>query len=207
MRLSTLIRSCSALFLLFLSAFVAVAQEARFNVGDRVEGRFGSHWDHCSVKEVSKSGGYLLRCDSHPAQENVFAASDVRPNQGPDIAPTPPQPVPAVRAPVAQDAGPEVFRAIAPRGGVYACINQDGKEMGDLQFGLLDASRYSSAEGGAGKYNYAAASGHLTFISGPLKGVVYVRETEKAFRMLDENGARTAFMCPWTSRDPRKKHW
>ena len=105
------------------------------------------------MKEVSKFGGYLLRCDSHPAQENVFAAPDVRAMQAPDIAPTPQQPVPAVRAPVAQDAAPEVFRGIAPHGGVYACMNQDGREIVELQFALRDASSYSTADGGAGKYN------------------------------------------------------
>ena len=63
-----------------------------------------------------------------------------------------------------------MFSGIAPHGGVYACMNQDGREIVELQFGLRDASSYSTADGGAGKYNYAAASGRLTFISGPLKG-------------------------------------
>ena len=56
----------------------------QFRVGDRVEGRFGSRWQICSVEEARPTGGYQLRCDDRPLQTFIFAASDVRSPQGAD---------------------------------------------------------------------------------------------------------------------------
>jgi hypothetical protein len=65
----------------------AIAQgvaASQFKVGDRVEGRFGTKWQICSVEEARSTGGYLLRCDDRPLQVSIFAASDVRERQGVD---------------------------------------------------------------------------------------------------------------------------
>jgi hypothetical protein len=99
------------------------------------------------------------------------------------------------------------FKAIPPRVGVYGCMNQDAMEMPGLQFGLLDASNYSTFDGGRGRYSYSAATGILTFTSGHFAGLKRSRETERTFRILDERGAGTAMLCPWAPKDPRKLHW
>jgi hypothetical protein len=101
----------------------------------------------------------------------------------------------------------EAFKSTAPRVGVYGCMNQDAMEMPGLQFGLLDASNYSTFDGGRGRYSYSPAAGVLTFTSGPFAGLKRSRETERSFRIMDEHGDRTAMLCPWTPKDPRKRHW
>lgn len=99
------------------------------------------------------------------------------------------------------------FQAIPPRVGVYGCMNQDAMEMPGLQFGLIDASNYSTFDGGRGRYSYSAATGILTFTSGHFAGLKRSRETERTFRILDERGVRTAMLCPWTPKNPLKLHW
>ena len=99
------------------------------------------------------------------------------------------------------------FQKIAPRVGVYGCMNQDAMEMPGLQFGLIDGSNYSTFDGGRGRYSYSAATGILTFTSGHFAGLKRSRETERTFRILDERGVRTAMLCPWTAKNPRKLHW
>jgi hypothetical protein len=101
----------------------------------------------------------------------------------------------------------EAFKAIPPRVGVYGCMNQDALDQPGVQFGLLDGGAYSTYDGGRGRYSYSAAAGVLTFTSGPFAGLKRSRETEKTFRIIDEHGQRTAFLCPWTPKDPRKVHW
>jgi hypothetical protein len=93
------------------------------------------------------------------------------------------------------------------RVGVYGCMNQDGYETPTLQWGILDGASYSDFDGGRGRYVYSAATRVLTFTSGPFKGLRRLRTDERAFRVLDEHGAMTAFNCPWTPKDPRKVHW
>jgi hypothetical protein len=144
-------------------------------------------WDHCTVIGGQRqASGYLLRCDGHPDQETVFALSDVRAMQGADA---------------------QKRSTAPPRAGVYGCMNQDANEVPTLQFGILDRSTYSTFDGGRGRYVYSAQSGVLTFTSGVFKGLRRSRYTEKTFRVLDEHGAETAFVCPWTPKDPRKLHW
>jgi hypothetical protein len=188
----------------------ARAQDVTFAAGSRVQGRFGSQWDRCTTVGPRRvTGGYVLRCDSHPDQEYVFAASDVRAMQGADRPAMRKPPVrahAAVKAP-AEAASAEAFNAIPPRVGVYGCMNQDASEMVGLQFGLLDGARYSTYDGGRGRYAYSAQTGILTFTSGPMAGLRRSRYTERSFLILDEHGARTAFVCPWSPKDPRKKHW
>jgi hypothetical protein len=91
--------------------------------------------------------------------------------------------------------------------GVYGCMNQDAYEIPTLQWGILDASNYSDFDGGRGRYVYDDTSHVLTFTSGKFKGLRRLRTDERAFRILDENGAMTAFNCPWTPKDPRKVRW
>ena len=86
-------------------------------------------------------------------------------------------------------------------------MNQDAQELAGLQFGLLNATTYSTFDGGRGAYRYSAKLGMLTFTTGPFAGLKRTRETERSFRIVDENGRRTAFMCPWEPKDPRKLHW
>ena len=97
--------------------------------------------------------------------------------------------------------------AVPPRVGVYGCMNQDAMEMPGLQFGLLDASNYSTFDGGRGRYSYSATTGILTFTSGHFAGLRRSRETERTFRILDDRGGSTAMLCPWTPKNPRKLHW
>ena len=186
------------------------AQTADFTAGSRVEGKIGTHWDHCTVIGPRRpTGGYVLRCDSHPDQETVFAASDVRAMQGVDRGPVRKAVVPA-RAPLSTSgmaAGSRAFMAIPPRVGVYGCMDQDAHEAPGLQFGLLDGAMYSTFDGGRGRYAYSAQTGVLTFTSGPMAGLRRMRETERTFRILDEHGHMTAFACPWTPKSPRKLHW
>lgn len=184
----------------------APAQDVTFSANSRVEGRLGSHWDHCTViGERRTTGGYVLRCDSLPNQDMVFAASDVRALQGPDRPAKPVvHAVMQAKAPAAEAAA---FKAIQPRVGVYGCMNQDAFELAGLQFGLLDASTYSTFDGGRGRYTYSPRTGILTFTSGPFAGLRRSRYTERSFLILDEHGAKTAFVCPWSAKDPRKKHW
>jgi len=188
----------------------APAQDVTFTAGSRVEGRFGSNWDHCTVVgDRRATGGYVLRCEAKPDQEFIFAASDVRAMQGADRAPIP-KPLVSATAPanaqVEQAAG-DAFKSIPPRTGVYACMDQDANETLGLQFGLIDASSYSTYEGGAGKYTYSGQTGVLAFTSGPFAGLRQSRETEDSFRMLDEHGERTAFLWPWGPKNPHKFHW
>jgi hypothetical protein len=189
---------------------VASAQDVTFSSGSRVEGRFGSNWDHCTVVGPRRTtGGYLLRCDLHPDQEYVFAASDVRAMQGADRADLRKPPVrspAAVESPAATTTSRE-FITIPPRVGVYGCMNQDAMELTGLQFGLLDAQSYSTYDGARGRYLYSSQTGVLTFTSGPFVRLRRSRYTERSFLILDEHGARTAFVCPWAPKDPRKLHW
>jgi hypothetical protein len=199
-----------AVALALACALPALAQERSFPAGGRVEGRIGSNWEQCTqIGERRPTGGYLLRCESHPNQESVFAASDVRALQGPDRGGARERPVaaPAVVVPVAPMQSAAEFRAIPPHPGVYGCMNQDAFEMTSLQIGVIDASTYSTFDGGRGRYRYSTATGIMSFTSGPLVGVRYVRSSERAFLMLDEHGARTAFNCPWSPKDPQKLHW
>jgi hypothetical protein len=191
-----------------MSAAPATADEPTFAAGSRVEGRFGSQWDRCTViGDRRATGGYLLQCDGKPDQQTVFAASDVRSMQGADRPAIRKSLAPAhVRAPVAA-AAPDNGKGMPPAVGVYGCMNQDGYEMPGLQFGLLDARTYSTYEGRRGRYVYSAQTGILTFSTGPYVGLREVRETQRSFRMLDEHGARTAFMCPLEPKNPRKNHW
>lgn len=67
--------------LLLLAVFppVGQAQTTAFALGSRVEGRIGSQWAPCiTIAFQRATGGYLLRCDSLPNPENVFAESDIR---------------------------------------------------------------------------------------------------------------------------------
>jgi hypothetical protein len=120
---------------------------------------------------------------------------------------------PARPAPRLAPAAPLVLVAsAAPAGGglrvgVYGCMNQDGYETPTLQWGILDGASYSDFDGGRGRYVYSAATQVLTFTSGPFKGLRRLRTDERAFRVLDEHGAMTAFNCPWTPKDPRNVHW
>lgn len=199
-----------AMFLFALAPVATLADDVSFPAGSHVQGRIGSHWDRCTVVRPDPHGGYLLRCDSlPPSQESIFAASDVRAMQGNDDAPArAPQTTAraAANAP-AVAAGSDAFKSVPPRVGVYACINQDAAEVVGLQFGLLSGSTYSTYDGGRGRYTYSRTSGTLVFTSGPFAGMRRSRETELAFRILDEHGAPTAFMCPWTPKNPRTIHW
>jgi hypothetical protein len=151
------------------------------------------------------TGGYMLRCDSHPDQETVFAASDVRAMQGTDPGPAR-KPATITHLPVAASVS-GAFKNTPPRAGVYGCMDQDARETPGLQFGLLDGTAYSTFDGGRGRYTYSPQSGVLTFTSGPMAGLRRIRETERTFRILDERGRMTAFACPWTPKNPRKLHW
>jgi hypothetical protein len=103
----------------------------------------------------------------------------------------------------AQDA----FKAVPPHIGVYGCMNQDAMEMPALQFGLLTPGTYSTFDGGRGNYTYSPTAGMLTFTSGPFAGLKRSRETERTFRIVDEQGVLTSFLCPWEPKDPTKVHW
>jgi hypothetical protein len=187
-------------------ALPARAQPADFTAGSRVEGRIGSNWEHCTVIGARRAtAGYMLRCDSHPDQETVFAASDVRVMQGADLGPAR-KPAAVARVPAAAVVS-GAFKKIPPRVGVYGCMNQDAQETPGLQFGLLDGTAYSTFDGGRGRYTYSPQSGVLTFTTGPMAGLRRIRETERTFRILDEHGGMTAFACPWTPKNPRKPHW
>ena len=192
-----------------LSPAAQAGEAGDFPAGSRVEARIGSTWDHCtSIGERRPTGGYMLRCDTHPEQESVFAWADVRAMQGPDRGAIQQQrPVQTARGTQVQPVANAPFKAIPPRVGVYGCMNQDAMELAGLQFGILDANSYSTFDGGRGHYTYSAAAGLLTFKSGPFAGLRRTRETEKSFRIVDEHGARTAFICPWSPKDPRKLHW
>jgi hypothetical protein len=86
-------------------------------------------------------------------------------------------------------------------------MNQDAQELLGLQFGLIDAATYSTFDGGRGRYTYSVGTGILSFTSGPFAGIKRNRESEMSFRIFDADGARTAFLCPWSPKDPRKLHW
>jgi hypothetical protein len=199
----------SVLLLQVASTPAAQAAEAGdFAAGSRIEARIGSRWDSCtSIGERRPTGGYLLRCDSIPNQESVFAASDVRAMQGPDRGPTPPPRAAAQPARVATASAAAAAQSAPPAAGVYGCMNQDALDAYGLQFGLLDGSNYSTYDGGRGRYTYSVAAGLLTFTTGPFAGLKRTRETKRTFRIIDEHGARTAFLCPLTGKDPRKVHW
>jgi hypothetical protein len=207
---NTTIAAFAGLLLCAVLPLPVPAQDVTFAPGSRVEGRIGSLWDHCTVVGARRAtGGYLLRCDSHPDQETVFAASDVRALQGVDRAGGGTRSVrtPAKGSVPGAIVASAAFKTIPPRVGVYGCMNQDAMELAGLQFGILDASTYSTFDGGRGRYSYSPQTGILTFINGPFARLQRSRETERTFRILDEHGARTAFLCPWTPKNPRKIHW
>jgi hypothetical protein len=101
----------------------------------------------------------------------------------------------------------DAFKTVPPRVGVYGCMNQDAMEMPGLQFGIVDGTTYTTFDGGKGKYAYSPATGILAFQSGPFAKLRRSRETEKTFRILDEHGVATAMLCPWTPKNPLKRHW
>ena len=198
-----------AMLLLALTPVAAPADDVLFAAGSHVQGRIGSHWDRCTVVRPDPHGGYLLRCDSlPPSQESIFVASDVRAMQGNDDAPVrAPQTARATAIAPTVGAGSDAFKSIPPRVGVYGCMNQDAADVLGLQFGLLSGSTYATYDGGRGRYTYSRSTGTLTFTSGPFAGLRRSRETELAFRIMDERGGPTAFTCPWTPKNPRKLHW
>jgi hypothetical protein len=121
-------------------------------------------------------------------------AAPIRPAAKPAATPA------AAPAPGGDKLGP-------PRTGVYGCMNQDAMEIAGLQWGVIDATSYSTYDGGRGAYRYDPATGLLTFTTGPFKGLVRKRTSERSFRVLDERGQMTAFNCPWEPKDPKKLHW
>jgi hypothetical protein len=199
-----------AILMLALAPLATPAEGVQYSAGSHVQGRIGSHWDRCTVIRPDVHGGYLLRCDSlPPSQESIFAESDVRSMQGNDEAPKRAEQTTArvaINAPAAA-AESNAFKSTGPRVGVYGCMNQDAMEVVGLQFGLLNGNTYSTFDGGRGRYSYSRATGILTFTSGPFAGMRRSRETELAFRIMDEHGASTAFMCPWTPKNPASRHW
>ena len=89
--------------------------------------------------------------------------------------------------------------------GVYGCFGQYSKSL-PLMFGLLDGSQYSNYDGKIG--HYVMKGDILLMMDGPLKSIQYKRTGEQAFRMLDDKGALTAFVCPKEgNKDPRKHPW
>jgi hypothetical protein len=109
----------------------------------------------------------------------------------------------ASATPVSASAAPT---AGGPRLGVYGCMDQDGNETPTLQFGLVDASTYSTFDGGRGQYSFDGGTAILTFTTGPFGGLKR-KLVSKSLVVLDETGAVTALNCPWTPKDPRKLHW
>jgi hypothetical protein len=99
----------------------------------------------------------------------------------------------------------------APPVGVYGCFGQYGPAL-PMMFGLLDQRTYSSYDGKKGRYTYDMANGLLTMNDGPLAGIRYQRVGDPsltpAFRMLNENGQVTSYMCPKEgTKDPNKHPW
>lgn len=71
--------SVATFLLLAVSPPVGQAQTTTYAPGSRVEGRIGSQWAPCTTIGFQRAtGGYLLRCESLPNPENVFAESDIR---------------------------------------------------------------------------------------------------------------------------------
>jgi hypothetical protein len=115
-----------------------------------------------------------------------------------------PAPAPQVRTQTQTAAG---ITADGPQIGVYGCMNQDGYETPGLQWGVLDGSTYSTYDGGRGHYVYDGGSQVITFTDGPFKGLRRKQVDPHVFRILDDDGAVTAFACPFNPKDPRKIHW
>jgi hypothetical protein len=98
-----------------------------------------------------------------------------------------------------------------PPVGVYACHGQRGLAF-PMMFGLLDDSTYANYDGATGRYRYDLSSGLLTMLDGPMAGVKYQRvgapTVNPGFRMLDDKGQLTAYICPKDgNKDPRKRPW
>ena len=95
----------------------------------------------------------------------------------------------------------------APQPGVYACYGQRGPAL-PAQFGIIDGRTYANFDAETGRY--VLANGILTMTTGPMAGFRY-RHTRSTptdvFRLLDENGAFTAYNCPWQRGDARRGHW
>ena len=104
-------------------------------------------------------------------------------------------------------AEPGAGSAIPPRSGFWACMDQGANEIVTLQFGLLDGNRYTTYDGGRGRYTYSTQTGVLTFTNGPFAGLRRARDGELAFRIIDEHNKLTGNECPWTPKNPRKRHW
>lgn len=94
-----------------------------------------------------------------------------------------------------------------PQPGVYACYGQRGPAL-PAQFGIIDGRTYANFDAETGRY--VLANGILTMTTGPMAGFRY-RHTQSTptdvFRMLDDNGAFTAYNCPWQRGDARRGHW
>lgn len=95
----------------------------------------------------------------------------------------------------------------APPVGVYGCLGQNMMEVLTLQWGIVDASTYSTYDGGRGRYSFDPTTSVLTFETGPFKGLKRKRTSGQAFRVLDEHGALTGINCPWVHKNPTKLHW
>lgn len=92
-----------------------------------------------------------------------------------------------------------------PPVGVYGCYGPYGKSLPSV-FGLLDPSQYANFDGKTG--HYVMKGDLLVMIDGPLKEIQYKRIGEQAFRMLDDKGALTSFVCPKEgTKDPHKHPW
>ena len=86
--------SVATFLLLALFPQAGQAQTTVFIPGSRVEGRIGPLWVPCiSIAIQRPTVGYVLRCESLPNPENVFAESDIRaPGTAPSVRTERPSP-------------------------------------------------------------------------------------------------------------------
>jgi hypothetical protein len=82
-------------------------------------------------------------------------------------------------------------------GQVYRCTLPGIGLFHGAYFGIVNGSTYRNFDGKRGSYSYDASTGVLRMTSGPSKGMMYRRESEGNFRVLDEKGNRTGGNCPY----------
>ena len=155
-------------------------------------------WYAATVKRPAEGGLCVVGFDGWPATSDQAIPVT---KAAPEGSQTPFTSVGQTASAVAA-ANPDVLSV-----GVYECnMPPIGTPMMDLQWGILDRSTYSDFEGGRGSYTYDAHSGEIDFTSGSLQGRIRRKDSSGLFHVVEADKL-TSMTCPYSAKDPTRRHW